>query len=82
MKINKKRVTQEQLIGIVCGAVAIFFSIVGIVIIAIQKKNRNAKMSEFDEILSSENESDDTIKETNTVETIPTNSNIQFDDWL
>lgn len=81
-KINKKRVTQEQLIGIVCGAVAIFFSIVGIVIIAIQKKNRNAKMSEFDEIFSSENESDDTIKETNTVETIPTNSNIQFDDWL
>lgn len=39
MNKNKKRITQEQLIGVVCGSVAGFFVILSIIILILQKKN-------------------------------------------
>lgn len=39
MNKNKKRITQEKLIGVVCGSVAGFFVILSIIILIRQKKN-------------------------------------------
>ena len=79
IKINK--ISQEQLIGIVCGVVAAVFTIIGIVIIAFQHKYTSKHLSEFDDITSSENENIETEGETNTFDNIPTNLN-EFDNWL
>lgn len=35
----KRKITPEQLIGVVCGSVSVFFLIIGIIIIAVRKHN-------------------------------------------
>ncbi|KAK8845256.1 hypothetical protein M9Y10_021449 [Tritrichomonas musculus] len=40
MNVRKKTITQEQLIGVVCGSVAAFFLILAIIVFVVQRKNR------------------------------------------
>ena len=46
MKLRKNRITQEQLIGIVCGSTSVFFSILAIIILSYQRRYNN-QTSEF-----------------------------------
>ena len=42
LKVAKKRgLTQEQLIGVTCGTASVFFLILGIIILVIQKRNQD-----------------------------------------
>lgn len=79
---NKKKISSEQLIGIVCGVTAVFFSILGIVILFIRKKNM-IEVSYVSEISTSESET----SETQTIEqitniTMPEEINDSADNWL
>ena len=55
---NKKKFSDEQIIGIVCGVTAVFFSILGIVILIIQKKNSLKYDSDLEIDSDSENEAE------------------------
>lgn len=61
--INKKVISKEQLIGIVCGSTSVFFLIVGITICAVRKSVRGRSI--YDIILS--DTSNDMIPENNRV---------------
>lgn len=52
---NKEKITAEQLIGIVCGSVAAFFIVLGIIILSLRKKNHKMYSDDLD-YSSSENE--------------------------
>lgn len=85
-KVEKSKLKPEQMIGIVCGAVAAFFLICGIVTMAVKKKNKKV----FSDILSSgepsENIETQTKQQTEEI-TVEFNNNnegknIDFDDWI
>lgn len=52
---NKKRISPEKLIGIVCGSVGVFFIILSIIIFAIRRKHENKSLLDED-LYSSDNE--------------------------
>lgn len=50
--VEKKKISQEQLIGIVCGAAAGFFGILGIIVLSVRRVNRsNFQYNDDDEYL-------------------------------
>ena len=78
----KNILTQEKLIGIVCGTIALFFIILGIIILYIQRKNKfiySFYENEFSDISDHTNENEMSFKGIITVE-----SKIENDDanWI
>lgn len=51
----KKRISSEQLIGITCGSASVFFLVLGIIILAVRRRNElKNQFDEFDDLSSSE----------------------------
>lgn len=65
-ELNKLSISPEQLIGVVCGSVSVFFIILGIIIFAIRKQNLSSLNDEFDDLSFS---SDDPVHIQNENET-------------
>ena len=75
-----KKITQENLIGIVCGCVAGVFIILSFIIFIIQRKNKIRKFIESESLVSTDDE-------LSSVETyngiIVTNNNVENDaEWI
>lgn len=90
VKTVKKKITSEQLIGIVCGSVGAFFGIIGIIILSQRRKMTKNYDDDFDYSISEgdeaqTNETHETKQTTKEVEVnfdIPEISKQNFDDWL
>lgn len=78
-KVNKKKLTSEQLIGIACGSAATFFSICGIILLILRYKRRNAKA--FDSIDLSDSSFENNESKTQIVDLQNVEQN-QNDNWL
>ena len=79
----KKKITPVKLIGIVCGSVAVFFSIVGIALCIINKQYKKYDFSSItgEDSISSNYSENQEIKEVSNVNiTEVTNDNL--DNWL
>lgn len=77
----KKQITAEQLIGIVCGSIAVFFSVLGTVILFLRRKQKTVYSDDLD------CSSDDEVVTTKTHETevnlqIENINNVDIDQWL
>ena len=82
---SNKKISPENFIGIVCGSVAVFFSILSIIIIIIRKKNSYRISIEENDLSSSSSPAiTNETKQFNTDMTIETKfTNLdEFDDWL
>ena len=83
IKINKNKISQEQLIGIVCGTVSVIFSIIGIILLIVQKRNAYKYKYKFSDISdSSDVNNAETVNNEQIVYFSITNNNIEVDDWL
>ena len=78
IKIHKKKLSSEQLIGVVCGTVALLFAILTFAILIIQRKNKY-KINERS--LDDDTESDSSIKKQEFNICTPKNET-QIDDWI
>lgn len=58
INLPKKKITQEQLIGIVCGSVAAVFSIIGIILFFLRRVNSSHNQFEDDDYFYSSDQSD------------------------
>lgn len=67
--VRKKTITQQQLIGVVCGSVAAFFLLLAVIIFIVQRKNRIHEIYDEVEWFSSES-GDETDEHTQEIDEI------------
>lgn len=78
---EKKGISREQLIGVVCGTTAVFFGVLGIIIMII-KRERQKKKKLNDDISFSSEESEDIEKETYIQSIEHTIDRNKTDEWI